>query len=114
MAGSRPGMESSVNLRRADILDLRNVELLDRIGVDRDRLVDQAGDDLREEDQDSDEYKLQADPGYGADINVARFDFGRRHAAQIEQGKTEGRMHEGGLRIGADQDAEPDEIDAEF
>src|SRR5439155_4063892 len=34
--------------------------------------------------------------------------------AQIEQGKAEWRMHERGLHVDAEQNAEPDEIDAEL
>ena len=37
----------------------------------------------------------------------------RRDAAQVEQREAEGRVHEGGLHVDAEQHAEPDEVDAE-
>ena len=37
-----------------------------------------------------------------------------RDRAQIEQGESERRMHERGLHVDAENDAEPDQVDAEL
>ena len=54
------------------------------------------------------------DPGDRAQIDVGASHRGRRDAAQVEQREAERRVHEARLHVGADQHAEPDQVDAEL
>src|SRR5262249_58613250 len=56
---------------------------------------------------------LQQHPRYCATIDFRSLDRRGRNAAQVEQRKSERRMHEARLDVGADQHPEPDEVDAE-
>ena len=78
------------------------------------RLLDPVGHGARPEDQDHHQDHLQHDPGDRAPVDVGALDRRRRDAAQIEQREAERRMHEARLHVGADQHAEPDEVDAEL
>ncbi len=77
-------------------------------------MVDPIGHRLRPEDQDHDQNHLEEHPGNRTPIDVRRLHRRRRDAAQVEQREAEWRMHETGLDVGADQHAEPDEVDAEL
>ena len=52
--------------------------------------------------------------GIAAPVDFRSLDGRRSDTPQIEQREAEGRVHEAGLDVGADQHAEPDEIDAEL
>src|SRR6185295_19479651 len=91
----------------------RHVDL-DLGGVDLGAFVEPVGDRARPEDQDDDQDQLQEQPGNGAPVDFRGLDGGWSDAAQIEQGKAEGRVHEARLNIGANEHAEPNQIDAEL
>ena len=87
--------------------------LLDRGLVEHRMLADPVGHRLRPEDQHPDEQELQADPGDRAPVDVAALHLRRRDAAQVEEREAERRMHERGLDVDAEQQAEPDHVDVE-
>src|SRR5215813_1996478 len=69
-------------------LDLRHLDL-DLVEIDVERLVEQAGHGPREGDHEQHHDRLQPDPGHGAPVDVRALYFLRRHAAQVEQRKSE-------------------------
>ena len=69
----------------------------------------QQGDELGEEQDQQQHRQLQGDEGQSAAIDVARAHPFRGHAAQIKQGEAEGGRQEGGLQVGADHHAEPEQ-----
>src|SRR5262245_63439053 len=107
---------SRLSGRRTKVEGRRHVRLgnvdLDLGRIDAGAAIDPVRHRGGPEDDDDDENDLQADPGNGAPIDFRRFDRWRRNASEIEQRKAEGRMHEARLDVGADQYAEPDQVDA--
>src|SRR5262249_6856395 len=82
--------------------------------IDASTAVDPVAHRARPEDDDDHQNHLQYHPRNGAPVDFRGLDRPRRDAAQIKQGKAEGRVHEARLNVRADQHAEPDEIDAEL
>ena len=71
-------------------------------------------DELRESDDDGEPDQLQRDEGDDPSVDGRRADIVRQgHPAQVEEREPERRRQEGGLQIDADQDPEPDGIEAE-
>src|SRR6185437_9014237 len=107
-------------------LDLRNFDLhLAR--VDRRQRALVVHDHGGEQDQQQHHDDLDDHERYGAPINLPGGDafrafagdtvvvrIARRDRAQVEQGEAEGRMQERGLHVDAENDAEPDQVDAEM
>jgi hypothetical protein len=56
--------------------------------------------------------ELKPDEGDGAVVDVRGGDSGGCHALEEEQRPAERRRQEQGLQVEADEDAEPDEVDA--
>lgn len=56
--------------------------------------------------------QLNDDKGNNPPVEVPGSDFGWGYALEVEQGKPEGRRQEGGLEVEAEQDSDPDEVDA--
>src|SRR5574340_457282 len=69
--------------------------------------------DLRHNQHYGDHGELDDEEGNRAAVDIGGADRLRRHALQVEQGEAEGRVHEGGLHVDREHDAEPDRIDAE-
>src|SRR5262245_59718280 len=113
-----PLMGPNSSGRRAEIERRRQIGLrdfdFDLRRIDASAAVDPVGHRPRPEDDDDDQNHLQPHPRNGAPVDSRSLDRPWCDAAQIEQRETKWRMHEAGLDIGADQHAEPDEVDAQL
>jgi hypothetical protein len=100
---------------------------LDALHVHLYRIVDAPGYQVGEGDQQADHDDLDDDERHRTPVDLRRGDRSdgflgqavdvlavRRHAAQVEQGEAEGRVHEGGLHVDRHQHAEPDQVDAQL
>src|SRR3984893_6416347 len=91
---------------------LRNVDP-DLGRIEGGAALDPVGHRSRPEDNDHNQNNLQEDPGDGSPVDFRSLDAAGRNAPQIKQRKAERRVHEARLNVGADEHAEPDQVDAE-
>src|SRR5712671_6600777 len=116
-AGALDG--SSLPVRRAEIRQRRRRQVPRQFDCRWRRrnlwaAVDPIGHGLWPQNDDQDQDELRHHPGDGAPIDVAALDGRWCNSPKIKECKSEWRMHEARLDIGADQHAEPDQVDPEL